>query len=190
MYRVTSDSMARAGVTLVGAAAAAGLLGGALLAVLGEVGGSDNGPAPPGPEACPNPPCLPESWPPLSALPAALPLLLLGLAALAAGVTVVLGAERALRGSPRPLGTGALVLSGTLLVTIGTEIVPHLVNPCLVSQTPGLCAHGTEGADLAGRFHTLWHAAVGTLPLTVALWGLLRRWRPEALPARLTRGRP
>lgn len=176
-------------MALVAAAAAAGLVGGALLAVVGDIGGPGEGPAPPGPEACPNPPCLPDSWPPLSSLPAALPLLILGLAVLAAGVAVLLGAVLALRGSRRMLGTGSLVLSGTLLVIVGMEIVPHLANPCLVAEAPSLCARSAEGVDLADRFHTLWHAVMGTLPLTVALWWALRRWRPEALPARLARRR-
>ena len=71
--------MAQAAVALVVAAAVAGLAGGGLLALVGDLGRPKEGRMFPGPEACPNPPCAPESLPPLSSLPAALPLLILGL---------------------------------------------------------------------------------------------------------------
>ena len=187
---LTGERMAQAAVALILAAAVAGLAGGVLLALVGDSGRPDEGRTFPGPEACPNPPCAPESLPPLSSLPAALPLLILGLAVFAAGVALLIGAVRALRGSRRLLGTGALVLLGTLLVVIGMEIVPHLVNPCLVAEAPDLCARSAGDVDIADRFHALWHALVGTLPLAAGLWWLLRRWRPDALPRRRAPRRP
>ncbi len=60
---------------------------------------------------------------------------------------------------------------GLPLFFIGTEIVPHLLNPCLMSALfgsqiwPGVCASSAQGGwEFADRWHVLDHMVVGVLP--------------------------
>jgi hypothetical protein len=65
---------------------------------------------------------------------------------------------------------------------VGGELVPHLVNPCVLpdlagAEPPGFCVTTPEGADMPDNWHALDHAVVGFLPvsLLVAWW-----WRRSA----------
>ena len=70
-------------------------------------------------------------------------------------------------------------------MVVGTEIVPHLVSPCLpavlgAGWVPGVCEHDPErGWDVADRWHALDHALVGALPMAALYGWALRRWRPD-----------
>jgi hypothetical protein len=131
---------------------------------------------PRGDVGCTDPPCGPESLPPLEALPLALPILLV---AAAATLAVGLAALAAVRG-PRPrlprTGAGLLLAAGALLVFVGAEIVPHVASPCWAGEIEGVCV-STErfGIDYTDRLHLLAHALVGWVPLTIAMWWLARR---------------
>ncbi|CAN5887989.1 hypothetical protein BH24ACT15_BH24ACT15_26360 [soil metagenome] len=91
---------------------------------------------------------------------------------------VTAGRRRGRRG----LGLAAVAVVGPLLVLIGGELVPHLVNPCVLpdlagAEPPGFCVTTLEGADVPDNWHALDHAVVGFLPvsLLVAWW-----WRRSA----------
>lgn len=79
-----------------------------------------------------------------------------------------------------------LAFVGPVLLLVGTEIVPHLLNPCSFALAAGgkrlpefYCAYSPEwGADFADRWHLLDHALVGALPLIMCYWLALRRWHP------------
>ena len=78
-----------------------------------------------------------------------------------------------------------LAFVGPVLVFVGIEILPHLVNPCGIPYAlgsrdlPGFCVTNPEwGADVEDRYHLLDHALVGGLPMAALYWLALRRWRP------------
>ncbi len=80
------------------------------------------------------------------------------------------------------LGLAAVAVVGAVLVLVGGELVPHLVNPCVLpdvagAEPPGFCVTTPEGADVPDNWHALDHAVVGFLPvsLLVAWW-----WRRSA----------
>lgn len=91
-------------------------------------------------ERCESPPCLPESLPDPASLPIALPLVLIALAVVLGAPTLLVGLLTPFRGGRRLFSTGLLVVVGPLLVLVGTEIVPHVVNPCLVGEISTICA--------------------------------------------------
>lgn len=132
-------------------------------------------------EACTDPPC----WgldlggaSPLLLLPFIAHLLLLGLALLIGGLALLLSLVAAARGGGRnALGLAAVAVAGPLLVLVGGELVPHLVNPCVLpelagAEPPGFCTTTPAGADVPDNWHALDHAVVGFLPLSlvVAWW--------------------
>jgi hypothetical protein len=104
--------------------------------------------------------------------------LLLGLALLIGGLTLVVSLVASVRGHGRnALGLAAVAVGGPLLVLVGGELVPHLVNPCVLPdmagvEPPGFCVTTPEGADVPDNWHALDHAVVGFLPLSllVAWW--------------------
>jgi hypothetical protein len=98
--------------------------------------------------------------------------ILLGMASGIAGVRSRQGPRRAIRSLPPFIGP--------LLILIGTEIVPHVLSPCLVTETR-ICELTSEGADVRDRWHPLDHALVGALPMASLYWITLRRWRPDLL---------
>ena len=134
-------------------------------------------------EECPNPPCLPESWPDLASLPTAAPTMIAGLALLLGlfvlGVTLI----KTRHGDARHrAGTGLLMAAVPVLVLVGSELVPHLVTPCWV-ELPGMCIRTEEhGVEYVDHLHLLGHAVFGWVPLTALAWWLVGRWRPELLP--------
>lgn len=132
---------------------------------------------------CVDPPCGPESLPPLESFPAVAPLVLLGLALLL-GFAVLAGAvARSIKGPRRGIVTGLLLMSAPLLVLIGGEVVPHAVTPCWFGEIPGVCERtDAYGVDWDCDIHMLAHGLIGWVPSTVLAWWLLARWRPEVLP--------
>ncbi len=74
-----------------------------------------------------------------------------------------------------------------MLVFVGIELLPHLLNPCSIPyelgrrDLPGICEINPEwGADVESRYHLLDHALVGALPL-MALYTLALRLRSPAV---------
>ena len=62
-----------------------------------------------------------------------------------------------------------LVFIGPVPFLVGTEIVPHLLNPCLFAlesggkRLPDMCDYGEWGTDFAAKFHLLDHTLVGAM---------------------------
>lgn len=89
-----------------------------------------------------------------------------------------------LRGRRATGGRRVLVFAGPVLFLVGTEIVPHLLNPCLFAlelggkRLPGMCDYGEWGTDFAARWHLLDHTLVGAIPFAALYWWALRKWRP------------
>jgi hypothetical protein len=139
------------------------------------------------PDACADPPCWGLDLGGallLVLLPFIAHLLLLGLALLIGGLTLLLGLVAAARGRGwNLLGLAAVAVVGPLLVLVGGEVLPHLVNPCALpalagAEPPGFCTTTPDGVDVPDNWHALDHAVVGFLPLSlvVAWW-----WRRRAL---------
>jgi hypothetical protein len=89
-----------------------------------------------------------------------------------------------LRGQWRLALTWLLPFVGPGLFIVGTELVPHVVNPCLAAELarddlPGFCEKTGSGTDISGRVHALHHALVGALPMLVLYTRALRHWRPD-----------
>ncbi|CAA9373260.1 MAG: hypothetical protein AVDCRST_MAG75-275 [uncultured Propionibacteriaceae bacterium] len=112
-------------------------------------------------------------------------LVLLGVALLVGALSLLAGFVAAARGHGRRLmGVGAMALAAPVLVLIGGELLPHVLNPCILPELagvepPGFCERSSEGIDVPDRWHAMYHAVVGFLPLSLAVawWGkwLLRR---------------
>jgi len=137
-------------------------------------------------DACTDPPCWGldvDGAAALLVLPFIAHVLLLGLALLIGGLALLLGLVAAgRRRGRRGLGLAAVAVGGAALVLVGGELVPHLVNPCVLpdlagAEPPGFCVTTPEGADVPDNWHALDHAVVGFLPvsLLVAWW-----WRRSA----------
>ncbi|MDQ3223749.1 MAG: hypothetical protein M3Q75_09820 [Gemmatimonadota bacterium] len=138
------------------------------------------------PDACTDPPCWGldvDGAAALVLLPFMAHVLLLGLALLIGGLALVLSLVAAgRRRGRRGLGLAAVAVGGPLLILVGGELVPHLVNPCVLpdlagAEPPGFCVTTPEGADVPDNWHALDHAVVGFLPLSLlmAWW-----WRRSA----------
>lgn len=138
------------------------------------------------PDACTDPPC----WSldlggasPLVLLPFVAHVLLLGAALLLGGLSLLLSLVAAVRGDGRHvLAVGAVAVAGPLLVLVGGEVLPHVLNPCVLpelagAEPPGFCTRTSEGADVPDNWHALDHALEGFLPLSLeeAWW-----WRRRA----------
>ncbi len=112
------------------------------------------------------------------------------------GLAILLGAPSALVGvwsvvrGRGTVGLGRLLaFVGPVLLLAGTEIVPHVINPCLAAEVtnndlPGFCEQTESGADISGRVHALHHAIVGALPMAALYSWTLRRWRPDVIKHR------
>lgn len=145
------------------------------------------------PDACTDPPCFDLDLggaSPLSLLPLMAPLLLLGVALLIGGLSLLLSLIAALRGQGRRvLAVGIAAVVGPLLVLVGGEVLPHLLNPCVLPdlagvEPPGFCVRTPEGVDVPDDWHLLDHALVGFLPLSLALaWWWKRREPTSAAPS-------
>lgn len=168
-------------LVLLGSVATA-LVGGAAIAVA----------APPGAQEvrffdeCLDPPCFGGGGlPSVSDLPWILSMLGYGLAILLGLPSLLAGAWDLLRGHWAVGGWRLLAFVGPVLVFVGIEVLPHLLNPCAIPYAmgnrdlPGFCVTNPEwGADVEDRYHLLDHALVGGLPMAALYWLALRTWRP------------
>lgn len=136
----------------------------------------------PGQEACVDPPCFdPGGLPSARDLPVVIPTfgyllaIGLGLPSLLAGMWDFL--RRRWAAGRRRL----LVFVGPVLFLIGTEIVPHVLSPCLLevalgsNTLAGIC----QGTELNDRWHALHHTLVGAIPMAALYFWALRKWRPQ-----------
>jgi hypothetical protein len=106
--------------------------------------------------------------------------ILLGLPGLATGLW------NAARGRAAAASQGLLTFVGPVVVFLGTEIVPHLLDPCyLTLALAGMrlsefsCEYSpVSGAAVAARWHLLSHTLLGALPLATLYRLALRRWHP------------
>ena len=144
-------------------------------------------------EECTNPPCFGGGgMPSVQDLPWVVSMMgyglavLLGLPSLVAALSDIVS-RRMLTGVWR-----LLTSVGLMLFAIGTEIVPHLLNPCFLAlewggrRFPGMCEYAEWGADFAGRWHLLNHTLVGAIPFATIYWLTLRGHRPEIVRIRTT----
>lgn len=179
-----ADRLVRYAWLVLVIAVALALVGGAVYAVTWEPRAAD---AQVAVDECPNPPCFDlRAMPGLRDLPVIIPVMgyvlaiALGLPGLLAGLWDVL------RGRWAMGGRRLLAFVGPVLFFVGTEIVPHLLNPCFWALALGgtrlpefYCAYSPEwGADLADRWHPLGHTLVGAVPMAALYRWALRRWHP------------
>ena len=136
-------------------------------------------------DECENPPCFGGGGlPGARDLPIILPFLGYGLAIVLGLPSLLAGGWDVLRGRWALGGRRLLAFVGPVLVVAGTEVVPHLVSPCLpavlgADWLPPVCERTEQGVDVASRWHALDHALVGTLPMAAFYRLALRRWRPD-----------
>lgn len=136
-------------------------------------------------DACADPPCWNldvDGSSLLVVLPFIAHALLLGLALFVGGLALLFAVAAAVRGGGRDaLGPAAVAVIGPLLVLAGGELVPHLLNPCVIpelagAESPGFCISSPQGADVPDRWHALDHAVVGFFPLSLLMaWWWRRR---------------
>lgn len=140
---------------------------------------------------CVDPPCGPESLPPLEVFPVVAPFALAAFALLLGFAVLASALVRSLKSSQRSLLSGILLVLAPLLVLVGGEVVPHVVTPCWFGEIPGVC-EGTDvhGVDWDDDMHLLAHGLIGWVPSTALAWWLVSRWRPEVLPRIGSRPRP
>lgn len=149
------------------------VMGGIISAVIWSPGPEQEDPAP---NPCPSPPCFGGPYGPLTLadMPQLVPMALLGAAALLGFLTLLLTLITPRTRNRRGLMLGALAAAGPLVVFIGGEALPHVLSPCVPAnlwgaEPPGFCEHAPEGWDLPGRWHLLYHAVIGFLPLSLIL---------------------
>lgn len=165
------------------------IIAGILIAVLGSVVVAVVDPvATPAPtqQQCADPPCLGgDGLPGAADLPMALSMFAYGIAALSGVPVGILALATMARRSWRSAIRMLIPALGPLLVLIGTELVPHVVNLCLAAHLlnlplPAFCTHGEHGVDVVDRLHLLQHTIFGAIPLGTAYWLALSRWyRPS-----------
>ena len=167
------------GLRLVLAAALVGVVAGAAEAALWVPSAPDE--QLPAADVCPEPPCAPESLPELRHLPLLVPPLGYLLAALLGLAALLMSLLRERGGWSR---RRLLPVLGPVVVLVAMEVVPHVVNPCLVAgavgdSLPSGCSRTVHGTDVHDRWHALHHAVVGGAPAALGYAALLRRRRPE-----------
>jgi hypothetical protein len=187
MSRMWAERLARWGVVVVVVAGVVAVASG----LLALVWSPDIPDAPP--DACPDPPCLGLDLggaSPLTLLPFIAHLGLLGVALLMGGLSLLLSLIAAVRGHGRRLlAVGFAAVVGPLLVLVGGEVLPHVLNPCVLpdlagAEPPGFCVRTSDGVDVPDDWHLLEHALVGFLPLSFALaWWWKRRESPQTAPS-------
>ncbi|CAA9560653.1 MAG: hypothetical protein AVDCRST_MAG49-2524 [uncultured Thermomicrobiales bacterium] len=177
-----ADRLARWAWPVLLAAVALALAGGVAVAAWA----SDTEEPEPVVDECEDPPCFGGGGlPGLSDLPVVLPVLGYGLAIALGLPSVLAGGWDLLRGRWGAGGRRLLAFVGPLLVLVGTEVVPHVISPCLPAELgagwqPGVCERQEHGGlDVGDRWHALDHALVGAVPMAALYWLALRRWRPE-----------
>lgn len=160
-----ADRLARYGWRVLLLALFVALVGGIIEVFVWEPG------AGPTSDDCLRPPCGPESMPGLRDIATVLPILgyllviVLGIPSLFAGAWD-LARARLMDGSFR-----LLAFVGPLLVLVGMEILPHLVNVGLCAVVTQLCT----GTDISDRWHPLDHAVLGALPMTALYWWIRQK---------------
>ncbi len=180
-WQRVADRLARWAWPVLLASVALALVGGA---VVGAWNPETEAPEPYVDE-CADPPCFGGGGlPGAHDLPATLPFLGYGLAIVLGLPSVLAGGWDLLRGRWASGGRRLLAFVGPVLVVVGTEIVPHLVSPCLpavlgADWLPPGCERTEHGVDVADRWHALDHALVGALPMAALYRLALRRWRPD-----------
>lgn len=163
-----ADRLAQYGWPILLVSIAVGLIGGVILAAIWQPDESVGGMSGPG----------------LRDLPMIISTLGYLLVILLGVPSLLAGAWDFLRGHWTAGGRRILVFVGPVLLLVGTEIVPHLLNPCLFAlelggkRLPGLCDYGEWGTDFAARWHLLDHTLVGAIPFAALYWLALRKWRP------------
>lgn len=123
-------------------------------------------------------------------LPLSAHVVLLGVALLLGTLSLLLSVVAAVRGhGRRVLTVGAVAVGGPVIVLVGGNVLPHVLNPCAVAevvgvQLPAFCVRTPEGADVPENWHALDHALVGFLPLSLALaWWWKRRMSIRHAPS-------
>ena len=183
-WQRVADRLARYGWLVLLVAVVVALVGGTVYAAAWE----PRAVAVPGRDACPDPPCFDRGdlQPGLRDLPTVIPTLGYLLAIVLGLPSLLAGAWDFLRGRWVAGGRRLLAFVGPVLFFVGTELVPHLVNPCYFAlalagkRLPEFyCDYSAEwGADLADRWHPLDHTLVGAVPMAALYWLALRRWHP------------
>ena len=151
----------------------------------------DTDPPPADTTECQNPPCFGGGgMPGVADLPTVVAFVGSGMAILLGVPRALWGAWSVLRGRWRPGVPGLLAVVGPLLFVAGTELVPHVLNPCFAveltgNDLPGFCERTESGADIGSRVHALHHAVFGALPMAVLYTRALRRWQPDVVKSQL-----
>ena len=179
-----ADRLARYAWLILLISVAIALVGGAVVAVAWQPGAQE---VPAEVDECPSPPCFGGGGlPGAQDVPWIVAMLGYGLAILLGLPSLLAGAQDFVRARWAAGGRRLLAFVGPVLFFAGTEIIPHLLNPCLFAlefagkRLPELyCAYSPEwGADFADRWHLLDHTLVGAVPMAALYWLALRRWRP------------
>lgn len=180
-WRRMSDRMARLGWLVLIVSVAFMIVGSTVVAVWNPDTEAPSAEA----AECENPPCFGGGgMPGLADLPSVVAFGGCSVAILLGVPSVLLGGPNLLRGRWKAGLVWLLPFVGPVLFIVGTELIPHAVNPCLAAELtrdelPGYCEKTESGADIGGRVHALHHAMVGALPMLVVYTWVLRRWRPD-----------
>lgn len=145
------------------------------------------------PDTCTDEPCFGFDLggvSPWALLPFLAHLVLLGAALFLGGLALLAGVVASARRSgrlsrPRPLLIGVFALAAPVAVLVVGEVLPHLVNPCVLSdlagaEPPAFCEQTDSGADVPTTWHALDHAMVGFLPAALVVGWV---WRRRVSPA-------
>lgn len=182
-WHLMVDRLARIAWIVLLISVAIAIVGGAVVAAWNP----ETSPPPAEATECEDPPCFGGGgMPGPENLPIVIPFLGYSLAILLGVPNAVAGAWGLVRGRWRQGFQGLLIFVGPVVFLIGMEIVPHVINPCLVAdvagdQLPRFCGRTESGADIADRGHALHHALVGAVPMAMLYRWALRRWRPDVL---------
>lgn len=173
-WQRVADRLARYGWLVLLVSIAIGLIGGVMVAAawqLGESAGTRPGPG-------------------LRDLPWIVTMMGYLIVILLGAPSLLAGAWDLLRGRWTAAGSRMLVFAGPVLFLVGTEIIPHLLNPCFIAlgfggkRLPTMCDYGEWGTDFAARWHLLDHTLVGAIPFAALYWWALRKWRPDVARSR------
>lgn len=179
-----ADRLARYAWLVLLVSIAIGLVGGVIIALMGDQWQSSGNVQVV--TECVDPPCFGGGgMPRLQDLPMVITMMGYGLAILLGVPSLLAAAWGLLQGRWGAAGRRTLTFVGPLIFLVGMEILPHLVSPCFLAfelggkRFPGMCDYGEWGADLAGRWHLLQHSLLGAIPFATLYWLVLRKWRPD-----------
>ena len=169
-----SLQVGRTSVALVVLAAAAAIVAGTAVALLGfvfpdlaEDAASRDDPVPSAVERVADMPVVPTV------------LVLLAVVAAVVASALVLSEART---SPL-VARCALLVAGPVVVLVGAELVPDVVTPCLAGEVPDVCEAGADGdLDYPATVQPFAHALLGWVPLALLHTWAVRRWWPEMVP--------